>query len=139
ALGPSHYEHWHTTGTAGTFGATAAAARLAGLDEAQTLQALGSAGTMTAGLWEFLADGAMSKQLRPAKAAHDGILATMLAARGFTAASRILDGPKGVLAAMSDTPEAARVTDGLAADMARWRIEGVSFKVHASCRHTHSA
>ncbi|MPZ98129.1 MAG: MmgE/PrpD family protein [Dehalococcoidia bacterium] len=139
ALGPSHYEHWHTTGTAGTFGATAAAARLAGLDEAQTLQALGSAGTMTAGLWEFLADGAMSKQLHPAKAAHDGILAVMLAARGFTAASRILEGPKGVLSAMSDAPDPARVTDGLSADLARWRIEGVSFKVHASCRHTHSA
>ena len=90
ALGPNHYEHWHTTGTAGTFGAAAAAARLHGLTEEQTVHALGSAGTTTAGLWEFLEDGAMSKQLHPAKAAHDGILAVLLAQQGFTAASHIL-------------------------------------------------
>ncbi len=139
ALGPRHYEHWHTTGTAGTLGAAAAAARLAGLDAATTLQALGSAGTMTAGLWEFLADGAMSKQLHPAKAAHDGILAALLAARGFSAATHILEGPKGVLAAMSTDARPERLTHGLAVDMSDWRIAKVSFKVHASCRHTHSA
>ncbi|MDA0270500.1 MAG: MmgE/PrpD family protein [Chloroflexi bacterium] len=139
ALGPSHYEHWHTTGTAGTFGAAAAAARLGRLDAQTTLMALGSAGTMTAGLWEFLVDGAMSKQLHPGKAAHDGILAALLAERGFTAASRILEGAKGLLAAMSDAPDVAALTEGLHASMARWRIEQVSFKVHASCRHTHPA
>ena len=139
ALGPTHYEHWHTTGTAGTFGAAAAAARLYGLDADQTLQALGSAGTMTAGLWEFLADGAMSKQLHPAKAAHDGIMATLIAKQGSAAASRILEGDKGLLAAMSGEPAPERLTDGLASDMTAWRISGVAFKVHAACRHTHSA
>ncbi len=150
ALGPTHYEHWHTTGTAGTPGAAAAAARLSGLDAAATLRALGSAGTMSAGLWEFLADGAMSKQLHPAKAAHDGVLAALLAAQGFTAATRILEGPKGLLAAMSRDPHVERLTEGLGAGpgetgetagetMDAWRIEGVSMKVHASCRHTHSA
>ena len=143
ALGPSHYEHWHTTGTAGTFGAVAAAARLHELSAEQTLHALGSAGTTTAGLWEFLSDGAMSKQLHPAKAAHDGILAALLAQQGFTAATHILEGPKGVLAAMSREPFPGRLTEGLAsapdAEMASWRIEGVAFKVHAACRHTHSA
>jgi 2-methylcitrate dehydratase PrpD len=144
ALGPSHYEHWHTTGTAGTLGATAAAARLGKLDAATALQALGSAGTMAAGLWEFLADGAMSKQLHPGKAAHDGVLAALLAGAGFTAATRIIEGPKGLLAAMSDAPDLGRLTDGLdelrsPESAAPWRIEGVSFKVHASCRHTHPA
>ena len=143
ALGPTHYEHWHTTGTVGTLGAAAAAARLSGLDAAATLRALGSAGTMSAGLWEFLADGAMSKQLHPAKAAHDGLLAALLAAQGFTAATRILEGPKGLLAAMSRDPQPQRLTEGLgdgpAETMDAWRIEGVSMKVHASCRHTHSA
>ena len=139
ALGPSHYEHFHTTGTAGTLGAAAAAARLAGLDVDGVHRALGSAGTMAAGLWEFLTDGAMSKQLHPAKAAHDGILAARLAAHGFTAATRILEGPKGLLAGMSAEPRVERLTDGLDAHMRDWRISGVSFKVHASCRHTHSA
>lgn len=139
ALGPSHYEHWHTTGTAGTFGAAAAAARLHGLDVEETVQALGSAGTTTAGLWEFLSDGAMSKQLHPAKAAHDGILSVLLAQQGFTAATQILEGEKGVLAAMSSEAHPERLTDGLSAELATWRIDGVAFKVHAACRHTHSA
>ncbi len=142
ALGPSHYEHWHTTATAGTLGGAAAAARLGRLSPEVTLHALGSAGTMAAGLWEFLADGAMSKQLHPAKAAHDGILATLLARAGFTGATRILEGQRGLLAAMSGGPDATRLTEGLpalASDAAPWRIEGVSFKVHASCRHTHPA
>lgn len=141
ALGPSHYEHWHTTGTAGTLGAAAAAARLAGLSPEATLAALGSAGTMAAGLWEFLADGAMSKQLHPGKASHDGILATLLAGAGFTSASRILEGPRGMLAAMSAAADPTRLTAGLGslAEGAPWRVEGVSFKVHASCRHTHPA
>jgi 2-methylcitrate dehydratase PrpD len=139
ALGGSHYDFWHTTGTAGTLGAVTASARVLGLGKGATLHALGSAGTMTAGLWEFLADGAMSKQLHPAKAAHDGILAAMLARRGFTGASRILEGPKGLLAAMSDDARPGALTDGLSIEQQRWRIEGVSFKVHASCRHTHPA
>ena len=139
ALGGTHYDHWHTTGTAGTLGAAAAAARVLGLDEQATLDALGSAGTMTAGLWEFLADGAMSKQLHPGKAAHDGILAALLARRGFTGASKILEGPKGLLAAMSDDARPEALTDGLSIEQPHWRVETVSFKVHASCRHTHPA
>lgn len=139
ALGTTHYDYWHTTGTAGTLGAAAAAARLLRLDEEGTTQALGSAGTTAAGLWEFLADGAMSKQLHPAKAAHDGILAALLARRGFTAASRVLEGPKGVLAAMSRNSSPAPLTDGLADEQAHWRIGNVSFKFHACCRHIHPA
>lgn len=139
ALGTSHYDYWHTTATAGTLGAAATAARLLRLDEKQTVNALGSAGTSAAGLWEFLADGAMSKQLHPGKAAHDGILAAMLARRGFTGASRIIEGPKGLLAAMSRDSHPEALTDGLAEEQAHWRIANVSFKFHACCRHIHPA
>ncbi|HEY8491891.1 MAG TPA: MmgE/PrpD family protein [Dehalococcoidia bacterium] len=139
ALGPSHYTYWHTTGTAGTFGAAVAAGVLLGLDEAAMLHALGSAGTQAAGIWEFLADGAMSKQLHPAKAAMNGILAALIAARGFTGATRVLEGEKGYLRATSAAFDESRLTEGLGPGMARWRITGVSFKPHASCRHTHPA
>src|SRR6185369_12376766 len=63
AVNPSHYRYWHPTGTAATFGAAAAAGSLLNLSAAQMLDALGSAGTQAAGLWEFNADGAMSKHL----------------------------------------------------------------------------
>ena len=48
-----------------------------------------SAGTMAAGLWEFLRDAADSKQLHTAKAASDGLLAAYLARDGFTGATRL--------------------------------------------------
>jgi 2-methylcitrate dehydratase PrpD len=72
----------------------------------------------------------------------------LLAQQGFTAATQILEGDKGVLAAMSSDAHPERLTDGLGSlsptasppgEMASWRIDGVAFKVHAACRHTHSA
>ena len=91
AVNPSHYRFWHPTGTAATFGAAAAAGSLIGLDAEQMLHALGSAGTQAAGLWEFIADGSMSKHLHPGKAAFNGVLSADLAREGFTGAARILD------------------------------------------------
>ena len=52
------------------------------------LDAIGSAGTQAAGLWEFLRDAADSKQLHTAKAAADGLTAAYLARDGFTGAKR---------------------------------------------------
>src|SRR5579871_2450180 len=102
AVNPSHYRFWHPTGTVATFGAAAAAGSLLKLDAAQMLDALGSAGTQAAGLWEFNADGAMSKHLHPGKAAFNGILSADLAREGFTGAKRILEGERGFFRAMSD-------------------------------------
>ena len=79
------------------------------------LHALGTAGTQAAGLWEFNADGAMSKHLHPGKAAMNGVLAADLARAGFTGASRILEGERGFFRAMSRAYDPARVTEGLGA------------------------
>lgn len=136
ALGQPHYDFWHTTGTAGTFGAAAACAKILGLSADQTLHALGTAGTLCAGLWEFLADGAMSKTLHAGRAAETGVLAALLARDGFTGASAILEGDKGVLRAMAGGGQPARLVDGLGTAL---RIDGNSFKLHAACGHTHPA
>lgn len=137
AMGPSHYQFWHTTGTCGTFGAAAAVGRILGLSKQELAAALGSAGTQAAGLWEFLVDGAMSKQLHPAKAAADGLLAALLAEQGFTAASRIFEGDKGFCRAMAKEPDLGRLTQGLGTTPLR--ILSTSFKAHAACYHIHSA
>src|SRR4051812_19401798 len=136
AVNPSHYRYWHPTGTAATFGAAAAAGSLLGLDAAQMRDALGSAGTQAAGLWEFNADGAMSKHLHPGKAAFNGILSADLARLGFTAASRILEGDRGFFGAMSESHDPSRITDGLGS---RWKIRENCFKMHSCCGHTHTA
>ncbi len=135
-LGRSHYKIFHTTGTAGTLAAAAATGRLLALSAPQMVNAFGSAGTQAAGLWEFLRDGADSKQLHTAHAAASGLAAAYLARDGFTGAQRILDGPQGMAAGMSQDADPARLTDRLGV---RWALAETSFKFHASCRHTHPA
>lgn len=136
AVNPTHYRFWHPTGTASTFGAAAAAGSLIELDAKQMLDALGTAGTQAAGLWEFNADGAMSKPLHPGKAALNGILAADLAREGFTGATRILEGDRGFFRAMSASYDATRVTDGLGK---RWKISENCYKIWPCCAHTHCA
>jgi 2-methylcitrate dehydratase PrpD len=135
-LGRSHYRVFHTTGTAGTLAAAAAAGHLLGLDADQMTHALGSAGTQSAGLWEFLRDGADSKQLHTAHAAAAGLASAYLAHDGFTGAQAVLEGDKGLAAGMSSDADATRITDRLGD---RWATAETSFKFHASCRHAHPA
>ena len=135
-LGRTHYQVFHTTGTAGTLAAAAGVGRLLNLSAEQMLDAFGSAGTQSAGLWEFLRDAADSKQLHTAKAAADGLLSAYLAKDGFTGAKHILEGPQGMAAGMSNDADLAKLTDRLGE---RWALVETSFKYHASCRHTHPA
>ncbi|WP_418314763.1 MmgE/PrpD family protein [Piscinibacter sakaiensis] len=135
-LGRSHYKVFHTTGTAGTLAAAAAVGRLLKLSPEQMQHAFGSAGTQSAGLWEFLRDAADSKQLHTAHAAAAGLTAAYLAADGFTGARQILEGSRGMAAGMSSDADPARLVDGLGS---RWTLAETSFKFHASCRHTHPA
>jgi len=135
-LGRSHYKVFHTTGTAGTIAAAAGVAQLVGLDGSKMQHALGSAGTQAAGVWEFLRDAADSKQLHTGKAAANGLLAAYVARDGLTGARRIFEGAQGMGAAMSSDATADRLVEGLGQ---RWTLVETSFKVHASCRHTHPA
>jgi 2-methylcitrate dehydratase PrpD len=64
------------------------------------------------------------------------VLSADLARAGFTGASRILEGGRGFFAAMSEVPDASRVTDGLGD---AWKIGENGYKLHACCGHTHSA
>jgi 2-methylcitrate dehydratase PrpD len=138
AVNPSHYYFFHPTGTVATFGAAAAAGSLLGFTADQMLNALGSAGTQAAALWEFNADGAMSKHLHPGKAAMNGILAADLARIGFTGATRILEGERGFFRAMTRGPQfdASKVLTGLGA---RWKIGENGYKLYSCCAHTHTA
>lgn len=135
-LGRSHYKVFHTTGTAGTFAAAAAAGQIYGLTPEAMLHAFGSAGTQSAGLWEFLRDASDSKQLHTGKSAAEGLMAAWIADKGFTGATKILEGAQGMAAGMSSDADPAKLLDGLGA---RWCVLETSFKFHASCRHTHPA
>ena len=135
-LGRSHYKTFHTTGTAGTLAAAAAVGHLLKLNPDQMLHAFGSAGTQSAGLWEFLRDAADSKQLHTAHASATGLMSAYLAQAGFTGAQHILEGKQGLAAGMSSDADPSKLVDRLGS---RWALAETSFKYHASCRHTHPA
>ncbi len=135
-LGRSHYKTFHTTGTAGSLASAAAVGHLLKLSPEQMLHAFGSAGTQSAGLWEFLRDAADSKQLHTAHAAGTGLMAAYLARDGFTGAQHILEGKQGLAAGMSSDADPNYLIDRLGS---RWASAETSFKYHASCRHTHPA
>ncbi|WP_223592722.1 MmgE/PrpD family protein [Neobacillus bataviensis] len=136
AVSPSHYYFWHNTATCGTFGSAAAVAKLLNLNVEQTMYALGNAGSQAAGLWEFIEDGANTKQLHTAKAAYNGTLAALLAKKNFTSATKILEGRRGFFEAMAEAADPSKITKNLGEE---WKITENSFKIHASCRHTHPA
>jgi 2-methylcitrate dehydratase PrpD len=136
AVGQNHYNHWHTTSTCGTFGAAAGSAKILGLDDDQVVWALGSAGTQASGLWEFLVESAMSKQLHPGKSALNGLLSALLAQKGFTGARKILEGEKGFFRATSSDFDEEKCLAELGQ---KFLFERNSLKYYASCGHTHSA
>lgn len=136
-VNPSHTERgFHTTGTCGTFGAAAAAGKLLSLDEREMANAFGLAGTQAAGLWEFETKGTMSKPFHAGRAASSGVLAALLAEKGFTGPDTIIEGARGFCRATSDTYDLSKICDELGVDFG---IMHVYFKRHAACRHFHSA
>ena len=85
-----HYdEGWHITGTCGVFGSVIAAGRLVGLNTLQMTHGLGTAGTQAAGVREVF--GSMTKPFHPGRSAQSGVLAALLAQRGFTSTTTILE------------------------------------------------
>ena len=138
ALNPSaaRLRGWHLTGVCGPFGAAAACASLLRFDPERTAWALGLAGTQGAGLWAFNADGTMSKRLHAGKAAHSGVVAAELAARGFTGPTQIYEYEDGgVLKAFSDASDPAPLTLDLGT---RFHLDATSIKPYSCCGSTHA-
>lgn len=134
SVGKTHYKVWHNTATCGTFGGAMTAATLLGLSDEETVYALGNAGTQSAGLWEFLNTGAMSKHLHAGRGAEAGIVAAELAQLGFTGPPAILEGPQGLYAGACPDPDPGAV---LRDPDAPWQVHATSIKPWPSCRHTH--
>jgi 2-methylcitrate dehydratase PrpD len=106
---------FHAPGLTGTFGAAIAAGRLLGLNEKKLVNALGIAGSYSAGLIEFsrCQEGAMIKRLHLGKAAEGGVTAAQLAARGFAGPESVLEGKFGFCQSFSDSPNLAYLTHRL--------------------------
>jgi 2-methylcitrate dehydratase PrpD len=135
-MNPRHYQRgWHCTSTLGTLGAAAAVSRLYGLDPAAAGHALAIAASQASGLKENF--GTMVKPLHAGLAARNGVLAAALAREGFTASTRALDGPQGLLKAMDSERES--LADAIADLGSRWEMidTGITVKLYPSCAGTH--
>ena len=88
-------------------GAAVATARLLGLSADQTLAALGTGATQSAGM--KVVYGSMGKSLHAGKAAMDGLLSGFVARDGFTSAAEPIEGHRGFLHLFSPDPVAERL------------------------------
>jgi 2-methylcitrate dehydratase PrpD len=126
---------FQTTATCGTFGGAVGAGKILGLNEEQLINALGLAGTQAAGIFQFIEDGDMSKRFYPGKAAANGILAALLAQKGYTGPYRVLEGRYGFPAVFAGKYRSEIMREGLGA---KFRIMEVGLKIHAACRYANT-
>ena len=124
---PGHHKGgWHLTGTLGTIAAAAAASKLIGLDAQKLTHAMGIAGTQAAGMQQNR--GTMCKSFHAGKAAQNGVLAALLAERGFDSTQEIIEGRRGFCRVYSDKAAPERLTEGLGE---KWLIETNGHKPYA--------
>src|ERR1700704_6191547 len=124
---PGHHKGgWHLTGTLGPIPPAAAGGTLLGLDRQRLTYAMGIAATQAAGIQQNR--GTMCKSFHAGKAAANGVLAALLAERGFDSTQEIIEGKKGFSRVYSDVaaPEQlnARLDQG-------WLIETNGHKPYA--------
>lgn len=91
AIMPEHYNvgRWHATGTIGIFGAAAAAGAVLGLTIDEMCNAFGICAGLCSGIQ--LNFGTMAKPMAAGMAARNGLMAAILAKRGFTGRADIFD------------------------------------------------
>jgi 2-methylcitrate dehydratase PrpD len=133
-----HRRGFHPTSVCGIFGATAAAGRLMGVGPEALTNALGLAGSLASGLFEYLGDGSATKPLHPGWAAHAGIQAVRLAMRGTTGPRTILEGRFGLYSAFVGNSD-----NGLEAQLSdlgtRWETPDIAFKPYPACHYSHAS
>lgn len=125
-----HSAGFHPTAILGTMGAAAGVAAAMGQSPQQIRDTLGVAGSMAAGIIEYLADGSWTKRMHAGWAAQSGIRAARMGAAGFRGPGTVFEGVHGLYAAFapSITPDFSPLTEGLGTE---WQAARVAFKPYA--------
>ena len=139
AVNPYHSEHgWPPTSTIGVFAVTAACARLLGLTVEQTETALALSTSLAAGTKANF--GTMTKSLHAGQCARGGLMAALLAQKGFTANPDAFEHKQGFFKVFNGANnfDASRV-------LSEWCEPydivdpGASYKLYPCCYSTHAA
>ena len=125
-----HSAGFHPTAVLGTIGATAGVAAAMGQTPSQIRDSLGIAGSMSAGIIEYLADGSWTKRMHAGWAAQSGIRAARMGKAGFRGPSTVFEGAHGLFAAFAPSiaPDFTHLTDCLGSD---WQCARIAFKPYA--------
>jgi 2-methylcitrate dehydratase PrpD len=130
---------FHPTGTNGPFGAAAAAGKIMGLKEDKIIDALGIAGSTCSSIMQFTQDpsggGDMIKRFHAGWASQSGVVAALLAKRGFRGPSDIIGGKFGYCNVYSDHPQIDLTNQGLGNI---YEIMNVGTKPYACCTTMHA-
>ena len=123
---------FHGPGTNGPFGGAIGAGKAMGLRVEGLVNALGIAGSHGAGLMEFAREGAMTKRLHLGRAAQTGLESALLAEKGFTGPTTVLEGERGFLNVYSPTPDPTKLTGDLGREWLLFDISCKSYACHMS-------
>lgn len=125
------------TSLLGYFGATAAAARVLGLNESQTVDALGIVYNTCAGNLQVTRDGSLVKRLLPGLAAQSALVAAQLAKAGVKGARHVFEGSDGLYRVyFHGRANGARARIGLGT---HYELLDLGYKPYPCCRNTHTA
>ena len=122
---------WHATSILGSVGAAAAAAKILELDVQETRAALSIAASLAGGL--KINFGSMTKPLHAGNAARNGILAAMLAEKGFTANVSVFEGPNGFCEVYTGTKCELKNLEEAIGKIWYMVSSGVKFKPYPCC------
>jgi aconitate decarboxylase len=129
---------WHSGSVFGTHASAAAAGSLLNLDAAGFEDALGLAGTQSAGLMAAQFE-AMSKRMHHGMASRNGLYAAVLAQGGYTGIKRVFEREYGgFLSTFGEghAPDASQISNGLGQ---RWETERITVKAYAAMGGLHAA
>jgi 2-methylcitrate dehydratase PrpD len=125
-----HQAGFHPTAVLGAMGAAASVATALRFSKNQFVNALGIAGSMAAGIIEYLAEGAWTKRMHPGWAAQSGIRAADLARAGFVGPRAVFEGTHGLYHGFARTTEGDwdKLVGGFGE---RWVANSLAFKLYA--------
>lgn len=135
AVGLETVRGFHNPGTQGPLAAAAGVGKLYGFDTPTMLNALGLAGSCSAGLLEFAWSGADTKRLHLGRASQLGLESALMAQQGLRGPGTVLEGRYGYFNAFSMPPNMARLLTGLGQT---WLMQPPSLKSYAT-HVTHQA
>ena len=126
-----HNAGFHPTSVLGAMASTLAVAATLRLPVRASTDALGIAGSMAAGIIEYLAEGAWTKRLHAGWAARVGVHAARLGQNGFLGPRTVFEGTHGIFFGFGHASEGDY--EALLADFGRnWVMLGLTFKPYAT-------